>query len=39
MHCVGLDRTEIAEEDDYICSNCKEADQNASVRKKAPGKA
>ncbi|XP_011172136.1 lysine-specific demethylase lid isoform X1 [Solenopsis invicta] len=30
MHCVGLDRTEIAEEDDYICSNCKEADQNAS---------
>lgn len=34
MHCVGLDRTEIAEEDDYICSNCKEVDQNASVRKK-----
>jgi len=32
MHCVGLDRTEIAEEDDYICSNCKEADQSASVR-------
>ncbi|XP_011052958.1 PREDICTED: lysine-specific demethylase lid [Acromyrmex echinatior] len=30
MHCVGLDRTEIAEEDDYICSNCKEADQSAS---------
>ncbi|XP_015598922.1 lysine-specific demethylase lid isoform X2 [Cephus cinctus] len=30
MHCVGLDRTEIAEEDDYICSNCKEADQNAT---------
>ncbi|XP_072766532.1 lysine-specific demethylase 5A-like isoform X1 [Anoplolepis gracilipes] len=30
MHCVGLDRTEIAEEDDYICSNCKEIDQNAS---------
>ncbi|XP_011267451.1 lysine-specific demethylase lid isoform X2 [Camponotus floridanus] len=30
MHCVGLDRTEIAEEDDYICSNCKEVDQNAS---------
>ncbi|XP_067209117.1 lysine-specific demethylase 5A isoform X3 [Linepithema humile] len=30
MHCVGLDRTDIAEEDDYICSNCKEADQNAS---------
>lgn len=34
MHCVGLDRTEIAEEDDYICSNCKQADQNASVRHK-----
>lgn len=34
MHCVGLDRTEIAEEDDYICSNCKEVDQNASVREK-----
>ncbi|KYN08295.1 PREDICTED: lysine-specific demethylase lid [Cyphomyrmex costatus] len=32
MHCVGLDRTEIAEEDDYICSNCKEADQSASSR-------
>ncbi|XP_014478627.1 PREDICTED: lysine-specific demethylase 5A isoform X2 [Dinoponera quadriceps] len=32
MHCVGLDRTEIAEEDDYICSNCKQADQNASSR-------
>jgi len=38
MHCVGLDRTEIAEEDDYICSNCKEADQSASVRKKVFGK-
>ncbi|KAK0162000.1 hypothetical protein PV327_008383 [Microctonus hyperodae] len=33
MHCVGLDRTELAEEDDYICSNCKDADQNATVRK------
>ncbi|KAK2585208.1 hypothetical protein KPH14_009914 [Odynerus spinipes] len=32
MHCVGLDRTEIAEEDDYICSNCKETDQNATSR-------
>ena len=31
MHCVGLDRTEIAEEDDYICSNCKEAEQNSTV--------
>ncbi|KAK1131511.1 hypothetical protein K0M31_020516 [Melipona bicolor] len=30
MHCVGLDRTEIAEEDDYICSNCKEAEQNST---------
>ncbi|XP_020280192.1 lysine-specific demethylase 5A isoform X2 [Pseudomyrmex gracilis] len=30
MHCVGLDRTDIAEEDDYICSNCKDADQSAS---------
>ncbi|XP_046747489.1 lysine-specific demethylase lid isoform X3 [Diprion similis] len=26
MHCVGLDRAEIAEEDDYICSNCKDSD-------------
>lgn len=31
MHCVGLDRTEIAEEDDYICSNCKDAEQNSTV--------
>ncbi|XP_034936200.1 lysine-specific demethylase lid isoform X2 [Chelonus insularis] len=30
MHCVGLDRTEIAEEDDYICSNCKDVDQNTT---------
>ncbi|XP_058808329.1 lysine-specific demethylase 5 isoform X2 [Phymastichus coffea] len=22
MHCVGLDRTELTEEDDYICSSC-----------------
>lgn len=31
MHCVGLDRTEIAEEDDYICSNCKEAEHSSVV--------
>ncbi|XP_012280328.1 lysine-specific demethylase lid isoform X2 [Orussus abietinus] len=30
MHCVGLDRTKIAEEDDFICSNCKDADQSAT---------
>ncbi|KAH0545651.1 hypothetical protein KQX54_002028, partial [Cotesia glomerata] len=30
MHCVGLDKTELAEEDDYICSNCKDADQNTT---------
>ncbi|XP_011494343.1 PREDICTED: lysine-specific demethylase lid [Ceratosolen solmsi marchali] len=30
MHCVGLDRTELAEEDDYICRNCSEADINSS---------
>ncbi|XP_043483616.1 lysine-specific demethylase lid isoform X3 [Leptopilina heterotoma] len=30
MHCVGLDRTELAEEDDYICANCKDADQNTT---------
>ncbi|XP_076276910.1 lysine demethylase 5 isoform X1 [Lasioglossum baleicum] len=36
MHCVGLDRTEIAEEDDYICSNCKEADQNSTSRAPDP---
>ncbi|XP_066591934.1 lysine-specific demethylase 5A isoform X2 [Prorops nasuta] len=34
MHCVGLDRTEIAEEDDYICSNCKDADQNSTDKEK-----
>uniref|UniRef100_A0A0C9R8X8 KDM5A_1 protein n=1 Tax=Fopius arisanus TaxID=64838 RepID=A0A0C9R8X8_9HYME len=33
MHCVGLDRTELTEEDDYICSNCKDAEQSATVRK------
>ncbi|XP_033211975.1 lysine-specific demethylase lid isoform X3 [Belonocnema kinseyi] len=31
MHCVGLDRTELAEEDDYHCSNCKEMDQNTTL--------
>ena len=36
MHCVGLDRTEIAEEDDYICSNCKEAEQNSTSRAPDP---
>ncbi|XP_074098573.1 lysine demethylase 5 isoform X1 [Cotesia typhae] len=30
MHCVGLDKTELAEEDDYICSNCKDGDQNTT---------
>ncbi|XP_051172019.1 lysine-specific demethylase lid isoform X2 [Leptopilina boulardi] len=30
MHCVGLDRTELAEEDDYICANCKDTDQNTT---------
>ncbi|XP_015108765.1 lysine-specific demethylase lid [Diachasma alloeum] len=30
MHCVGLDRTELTEEDDYICSNCKDAEQSAT---------
>lgn len=32
MLCVGLDKTELAEEDDYICSNCKDAEQNPMVR-------